>query len=96
MPIKPRPYQTRKPAMIRAGLDLVEAHGLGALTFQRVADKAGVVIRPVFTHFKNSAGLRAAIIEAADPDTHPRTFIEGRLSTMTRAQLEAIIKVLTP
>lgn len=93
MTLKPRPWARKDTQVIAAALDIAEEHGLGFLTIQRAADASGVAIRTVFNNF-TAEGLRAAVIAQADPNTHPRVYIEGMLATLEGDALQAFIDAI--
>ena len=71
----PRPYRSRvreqktaetRERIVRAGVGIVErlpAMDWGAMTFQAVADRAGVSKRTVFRHFATERELRDAVMQ---------------------------------
>jgi AcrR family transcriptional regulator len=101
---RPPPTRGRKPgltieAIVRAGIELADDDGLGALSMRRVADRLGVGTMSLYTYVPTKAELLELMVDAvygehaeltgaatARPDASaPRDDLRARLEAMARA-----------
>ena len=83
-------YQTRE-HVLRAGLSLIRAKGVGAVSMADVAVASGVTRQTVYFYFKNRATLLAEIVRYHDV-SHGKAIFAATTMASGREGLEAFIR----